>query len=390
MRGAGNSEMWREWVGKAADVCERAATGDLEPRLLCAPAEGDLGRLLQSINHLLDMTDAFVRESGACMDAAAKGRYFRHIITRGMRGSFVEAARLANSACAEMAQQAAHLRQMDEKRSTLAAELGQAISAISQSAGDLRSTAEALASGAQSTTDVSSVVSAAAVETSASVETVASAAEELTASFSEVERQTRASAGLASSAMENANRTSAKMQELSEASRRIGGVVKLITQIAAQTKLLALNAAIEAACSGEAGRGFAVVAAEVKELAQRTSESTEDIADEIQRVQNSTREVADGMGAIGERIRVTNEICGSITQAISEQRCATKEISQNANRAASHTQSVSRQIAELHETAQLTREHGMVLLQAAGELARQSQHLETALRGLMDVSLASR
>jgi methyl-accepting chemotaxis protein len=61
----------------------------------------------------------------------------------------------------------------------------------------------------------------------------------------------------------------------------IGKIVASIRKISEQTNLLALNASIEAASAGEAGKGFAVVAAEVKALAQKSRESTEEIAESI-------------------------------------------------------------------------------------------------------------
>ncbi len=90
---------------------------------------------------------------------------------------------------------------------------------------------------------------------------------------------------------EKTSETAASVDHLNERTSQIGGIVRLIKEIADQTNLLALNAAIEAARAGEQGRGFAVVADEVRKLAERTSSATSDISTLVSAIQDETAAV---------------------------------------------------------------------------------------------------
>ena len=144
------------------------------------------------------------------------------------------------------------------------------------------------------------------------INSVAVATEEMITSVNEISQNTDQAATMTQSSVkviENANNI---IQSLKEKSVEIDVILKVVTEIASQTNLLALNATIEAARAGEAGKGFAVVANEVKELAGRTAEATEDIRGHITTIQNETEKALEAMSSATESIEGVNEVTLSI------------------------------------------------------------------------------
>ncbi len=370
---------YREGMAQIVTVCRAAAKGDLEPRVRDLGLGGEVDDARRALNHLLDLTDAFVREAGASLTYASEGKYFRRVLVRGMLGSFRDGAATINRATGEMQKGAERLKKAGEDRLRLADAFEAAIKSVStQVAGastEMRSTAEVLARSADHTANQSTVVAQASSQASAAVTSIASAQEELTSTVAEIERQVSATSAASRGAVAETERATQTVHGLDSASRQIGQVITVITHVANQTRLLALNATIEAARAGSAGKGFAVVASEVKNLASQTAEATEKIQQQVSAIQHATTNAVQAMGAIGGSIRKVDEIAATITHAVGEQRLATNDISVSIHQTAQATGEVSESIARVTRATKETSEAAGQMETAAGELSKLGEQL---------------
>jgi methyl-accepting chemotaxis protein len=276
-RGASAAEelaVYRAFVARLTRTCEAVARGDLEARLEPLPeaaAIPDLKAAHHSVNRVLDVSDAFVRESSAALSSAAEGRFHRRLLLTGLLGAFRKSAVDINSARDAMRETAGRVTEAQTSRLQLADEFESVVLAMS--------------------------------------EQVATASTEMSASAASL----TAAASAASTEVGTAHET---ITSLTQSSAEIKEIIAMIDSIAAQTRLLALNATIEAARAGEAGKGFAVVASEVKDLADQTGRATEQVTAQVEQIRQASEGVAAGMSNVGTTVDEMNALVDGIAAAV--------------------------------------------------------------------------
>lgn len=206
-----------------------------------------------------------------------------------------------------------------------------------------------------------------AEDVSARAASVAAASEQMSASIHEIAAGTDAAAAGTGRAVESATTARDRLTELSEVVVRIGDVSRLITSIAEQTHLLALNATIEAARAGEAGRGFAVVAGEVKSLADRTHEATDEITGMVEAITATTDRATEAIGEIVERIDGVRAQQAGIATSVQEQAAVADGMSRDVGAVAAAAGATAHAVVELRGSAEF--------------LAGQAARLREALAG---------
>jgi urea transport system substrate-binding protein len=208
------------------------------------------------------------------------------------------------------------------------------------------------------------------------VDAVAGAAHELLALITRSGHEIAAAKAATERTVDDLARTDRTVRSLSDAADRIGLVVKMIKQIAAQTSLLALNATIEAARAGAAGRGFAVVASEVKTLAHQTAKATSDIGVQIHDIQHAVDETVAAIATVSSSVATMSDASRQLTDILDHQAVAIDRIGNSAESVAG---AVANILPDICTTIMQVEETGHAVLSTAEDLVDRSQWLVGAV-----------
>ncbi|WP_423814540.1 methyl-accepting chemotaxis protein [Pseudomonas indica] len=276
---------------------------------------------------------------------------------------------------------------------TLVGRIGGSVGQIASAAEQLSAITAQTSQGVQTQKLETEQTATAMHEMAATVQEVARNAEQASLAARDADREAqqgdqvvREAVGQVGRLADEVEHSAEALQQLHQESSRIGSVLEVIRNVAEQTNLLALNAAIEAARAGEQGRGFAVVADEVRALARRTHDSTQEIETLIGTLQQMAHQAVEQMDASRSLTQRTVDLAGQagaalgrITQAVSTIEQMNQQIAAAAEEQSAVAEAINESVTRVRDIGEQSASASEQTAASSAELAR----LGIELQGLV-------
>jgi methyl-accepting chemotaxis protein len=404
-------------------AAQSLAEGDLTFRIDIR-ADDEIGRISRAMNEsVLSLGDIFQRVKNGSKRATAVAEKvdgeFRNIsdstkLETEAIANIATSLEQMNSAAGEISENTDRLAVSTEEKAASMEQIVTSIGQVANSAEELSQVVDTTSVSIEELSATIREVAYKAEELAAASEETLAATEEISSSIKEVDQSAKQSAQLSEKVKNEAStlgitsvaktiegiqniknsfdNTATSIKKLGMRSDEIGKILNVIDEVTDQTTLLALNAAILAAQAGEHGKGFSVVADEIKDLAERTSFSTHEIAGLIQSVQQEVRDAViamdEGLRSVEEGLTVAQDAAGALNKIVESSKTSA-EMALSIERSTAEQAKTTRLVSESMEKvknmvaqiAKATAEQskGALLITHATEKIRDvSNHVKTA------------